>query len=844
MKNKIIIVISIIVLGVICIGTFLSVTNANEKYSGTKTVKSGIKSAIPKNTPKVTINPTKIIAPKSTATPKPTSEVKKATIVPNKSTARPDRTPTPTERNHTYYISPSTIVGKVGDSVELRLYDGNENITGNLKSSNIKNVSSSYLSVDLDNENSVIYIRISSRPRTGQTSFTIEYKDWKNQTRSQTVVVTINEASTPAPTPTPQTQVNHEYVPAQEWTITDNYHYKACNYPNCMVVAHKTPLTFDSKTKSISKYGTHTWTQNTYGSYTMICSACGATQKEHEYMPAEEWSYDSEAHWKKCRFENCNVASHKVPSSLSTYGSHAYENGVCICGKKCEHPEDKRVKTNYVSRSYTKHTYNEICSICNKIIKGYTEDHSFDEKTYECICGQVCKHEHATKEIINPKDGNISVPKMEAIANILAMSDDDKNNNHIIVSTCIYCKNISAASLEKHDFKANEKDSYLHKCTKCNASHNVKNSINYEEPEEPKPANCVHGNITYKKCNVCGIDFDEKDDGKIDLTKHVIQDKDIKKKEHSGSEVGESDGNTFRFGKHKITGKCSVCSTKNVTIEESCKDFISADSYYNDNDLSKYGYRAVKGEENYYYYSTNDLKSDNFGHFTVLKCSRCFGPGRINKPVRHDSDKNKNETFLSGSYKYVDDDWHSAKCSACGWSGYLHHDENSRKQAVIKLNSKALNMNAPEKYNDDIIKHRPNITDPIFRTDHYTFAYCAQCDHEFFDTAPHNNMELVWKRSEVEQKSSTSPIDKITYKHTTIDMCRDCEINIQSSGKCEGGMNFEIIDFGWLYVTNPFHAGSDRLWKITYKCNRCGYGYYRFRRWFFIPVFEFAYIRL
>ncbi len=448
--------------------------------------------------------------------------------------------------------------------------------------------------------------------KKGKTKITVSVKQGTTNIKTVVEDVEVKESKT-----------SHEYVASENWTVKDKYHYKACDYPDCLMVAHKTPLTFDSETRRISQYGKH------------------------------EYSKDNE--------------------------------GKCECGKECE-------------------------------------------------------HKSISEEVINPRDANVPGPKLEAIATILAMSDDDKNNNHILVSTCIYCNRISAASLEKHDFKANEKDPFFHECTKCNAQHDLKLNHYYEE-QEPKPANCTHGNITYKKCNVCGIEFDEKDDGEVDLNKHEIIN--IKGYEYvPGDQLKpEIDDEGHPVFHHKVIGDCSICSEKDVFIIDKCH--VKKEIKYLKN-LSE----PASDPKNYLFY---DDESDPMHHWYYYACYQCTGKAkRISQPHIDVTDESGFSGTTAVEYKYVDETYHNALC-ICGRPTQFEHP--SKSIIVISPNVKEKSFLGLEDANGNkitlhtIIEYLPKprewkfsghdieITEPGY---HYVFSYCSLCKAGVFTPKEHS----------------------------------------------------------------------------------------------------------
>ncbi len=433
------------------------------------------------------------------------------------------------------------------------------------------------------------------------------------------------------------------------------------------------------------------------------------TKTSHEYVPAEEWTKTSDYHYRACIYPNCGMTLHRIPTNLSTYGKH-------------------------------------------KI----------------------------TTDCIDPNNySNSALLETDEIRPLIA-SFDIKRNNHIIVSMCSECDYLKAR-LEPHEYHATGENEEIHECSKCPASHKVDGKFSGPYTE---PANCQHGERTYKICNVCGIEFDEHISGGADSTKHVITGSGYTSSP-SGFEgearYSEIYGNNFVFGHHTITGTCSVCGVNNVTVDESCERYLSDGNYYT-GELRGY----AKGSNNFYYLNNPDIKAPNSGHFRVLRCNKCGGPGRKEHTDNHD-DTSRGESFLNGNYAMLPltdterDVKHQATCSACGWVGKTNHVFKSLGE--INKTSNATNMNAPQEYNDRIIEHRPNKNNNFFKNKHYSFSYCTQCGQDVYGENDHVYSEVPAAVHQYGKKSALSTNNLVS--HLVIYECGQCNIRKLVSGFCE-----------------------------------------------------------
>jgi hypothetical protein len=281
----------------------------------------------------------------------------------------------------------------------------------------------------------------------------------------------------------------------------------------------------------------------------------------------------------------------------------------------------------------------------------------------------------------------------------------------------MYCNKISAASLEKHDFKANEKDPFFHECTKCNAQHDLKSNHYYEE-QEPKPANCTHGNITYKKCNVCGIEFDEKEYGEKDSNKHIIDIIVERKRDSDEGDFAPEVINKVVTFKHRAYGNCKVCG-EYTYVMEFCTATENKVNNPNKNEKAKDDYLFILNGDMHCYYNC---------------CQFC---GR--KGTRHDeehglpTDDSQYTKSTTQEFSFVDSSHHNAFC-ICGQPKLLTHDLG-RDIAVITYNANARYFRGftfdgnKEITQVELNKHKPEYKG----AKHSTYNYCILCKSGFFD---------------------------------------------------------------------------------------------------------------
>ncbi len=713
--------------------------------------------------------------------------------------------------NYMYEIHPAS--GKeyaVGETFSVYII---KNGKGQVAAEKIKvSYASKYL--QLTRKSTSCQFRVLDKPETGATSITVTYND-NGVMYTKTITIKIKRLDSqetpiqtlkPTSTLCPHTAKESVYVDVGnskshevwiackickqritrqsaasnhvfEYQKSETQHWKKCRlctYEDPVKINHS----FRNRTCSICKYD------------------CKHTSKGSVYV--NTGNRNSHEVWLACM--NCKVRF----TRQSAASKHNFVGGTCTyCEYKCPHSSRESVYVD-VGNRYS-HEVWLACKNCKVKItrQAAASKHNFKNKL--CVfCGYECKHEDFGF-VYYKADDNANYLEFMPSESKAEITQGNLREYHLKIKKCNACKTElieEEGTIEKHSFIPNEKEQLIHTCAYCPASHDLRESKMFSEPTEPKPANCMHGAITYKICNVCGIDFDEKDDGKVDKNKHVILEEDIKEKVPSGFMLGESAGNTFIFGKHRITGNCSVCPEKNVTIEESCEDYIVAEKYYNGDYASD---EIKKGSGGFYYYTTNDEKSPKFGHFTILMCSKCSGPGRRNKVVNHNSEKvaGTNITFLNYSRLTTDEakSKHKATCSACSWSGNLDHPTETAGISTIKMDSTLTNLRLDGEYyyldhivnQTDINEHKPSKVKIGY---HSRPSICRQCSSFFFDDSGKCSDSFgdgfIYKYQEIKVKQgfrTGSFVEEKGASHDCIKQCGNCRLYYRVKGMCDGTVN-------------------------------------------------------